>query len=590
MPELPTSIQNVGLDFKEAEDDQEMTFLESLRQGRGINLRLRADYATYSNFSRLIEEQKANLFGEEPDSLIIEHEFDSRETKITPLTGHPDEGGVPVPEQEKIFGKGMITFKKELPVIIAPNPNSLDALCINIGAMWFDLPVGESDPAEAAEWQEFCQALAERNTKNEDSRRERGLPVSYTPRVIASHLLTDTVFSGPVTSPVTNAPASRKRPNSTPFPLRLAQQTGQAMRTVTAAFGDAPKLYRWEIVEGQDALRHVIPNWPMQTLLQAGQSLSWWGRPASAQSLQEELKKLGVEAVFLANVLTGMCLQENQPTIAMDELIRAVGRGEEARKSAAHRAQVENEVWRAVLIFNDLALVGQPIGRYKTRDTKEILDVAMPGIEAIIKITGMTPGQTSSDGSAPPAYFSYVCGPWIAKMRGNRQILTEFGDVRRLARIPAGKPSAAWAKSVGLNLNQRWRDWGHDADVVRAGEANRLTVKFKKPFTRRDLLLGESLHRATPDAEDILGSDKPHRAKEYWEQAIVILKDKETANLISFYRETGPAVASRQGWQKEWLDQELDIRPNRESMEDVKELSQANARARRKSARPKSAA
>ena len=223
MPELPTSIQIVGLDFKEAEDDQEMTFLESLRQGRGINLRLRADFATYSNFSRLIEEQKANLFGEEPDSLIIEHEVDSRETKITPLTGHPDEGGVPVPEQEKIFGKGMITFKKELPVIIAPNPNSLDGLCIKIGAMWLPLLTGgESDPAEAAEWQEFCRALTERNTKNEDRRHERGLPVSYAPRVIASHLLTDTVFSGPVTNANTHVPRKGPKIQARPaYSLRL---------------------------------------------------------------------------------------------------------------------------------------------------------------------------------------------------------------------------------------------------------------------------------------------------------------------------------------------------------------------------------
>jgi len=371
------------------------------------------------------------------------------------------------------------------------------------------------------------------------------------------------------------------RPITTLIPARQAQQTNQMTRTMNVALGDAPKMNRWQVVEGEIALRHVIPEWPLQTLLKAGQALSWWGRPESTEALQEELKQLGIDSVFLANVLTGLSLQEGQVTIAMDEMIRALGRGPEARRGPAYRARVEREVWRSVLIFDALAIVGIPIGRYKSRDTKQVVDVGLSGVEAIIKITSITPGQVSSDGSAPPAYFSYVCGPWIERMRGNRQILTDFGDVMRLARIPAGKPSGAWAKSIGLNLNQRWREWSHDAEIAHVGDTNKLTARFPRDFTRRDLLGGKELYRAIPDAEDILNSTNPSRAQEYWEQAITILRERDGASLIGHYAERGPAVAFRtKGWKEAWLDQPLDIRPNRESMKDVAELASARKRAR----------
>ena len=575
-------MQIVGMDFKDAEDDQVLTAVEALEQGRGINLRCRMDMVEFSGLSKLLGEASHHLFGEEPDTFIIEYEADLLGTKITPYTGNPNEGGVLVPEHEAILGAGTITYKKELPVIIAPDPENLDGLYVKTGMQWLRLEAGgETDPTEAAEWETFCRALTDRNTRNEDRRRSEGKPVSYAPRVVSDTLFRSEGSAGPVT----NAELRQPKPESTLVPVTLSQQTGQIMRTVTTAFGDAPRLRRWEIVEGQTALRHVVPKWPMQTLLSPGQALSWWGLPENTVSLQEELKQMGIESVFLVNVLTGIALKEGQVTIGMEELIRAIGRGDEARRSNRERAKVEREVWRAILFFDALTVVGKPIGRYTARDTKEVLNMTLPGREAVIKITGVVPNQVSSDGSAPPAFFSYVCGPWIVKMQGNRQILTEFGDVMRLARLPAGQPSISWAKSIGLNLNQRWRDWGHEARISRSGDANKLTARFEKEFTRRDLLLGENLCRANPDAEDILNSDKPHRAKDYWDKAIGILKERDGVNLISHYAEVGVAPTARKGWKDDWLDQPLDIRPNRESMQDIAELASARKRSRKTAAK-----
>ena len=89
-------MQIVGMDFKDVEDDgndQEITAIEALGQGKGINLRCQVDLETFLSFSKLIVEGEQQLFGEEPDTFIIEHEFDGNGTKLTPYTGHPQEGG-----------------------------------------------------------------------------------------------------------------------------------------------------------------------------------------------------------------------------------------------------------------------------------------------------------------------------------------------------------------------------------------------------------------------------------------------------------------------------------------------------------------
>jgi hypothetical protein len=63
------------------------------------------------------------------------------------------------------------------------------------------------------------------------------------------------------------------------------------------------------------------------------------------------------------------------------------------------------------------------------------------------------------------------------------------------------------------------------------------------PFTRIELL---GLFRCEPWVEDILNSDKPHRAKEYWAKAIRKLK-AGGAGVIGYYNELNPLPNSREG-------------------------------------------
>lgn len=194
-------MQIVGMDFKDAEDDQELTAVEALEQGRGINLRCRVDMAEFSALAKLLGEASQHLLGEEPDTFIIECEMDGHGTKLTPYTGNPVEGGILVPEHEVVLGDSTLAFSGKIPTIIAPDPSSADGLYVKVGLQWLVMQAeGEADPAEAAEWETFCRALTDRNTRNEDRRRDEGKPVSYAPRGYTDTLLTSSGSAGPVTN------------------------------------------------------------------------------------------------------------------------------------------------------------------------------------------------------------------------------------------------------------------------------------------------------------------------------------------------------------------------------------------------------
>jgi hypothetical protein len=106
-------------------------------------------------------------------------------------------------------------------------------------------------------------------------------------------------------------------------------------------------------------------------------------------------------------------------------------------------------------------------------------------------------------------------------------------------------------------LQQRWRERAADARIGRAGE-DKHPVAHVGTFTRRDLL---NLFPPSPGVEAVLSGTNPGRAKHYWREAIAALKD---ARIIRYYKELETLQRRRQTWQKEWLDQSLDIRPDAE--------------------------
>jgi hypothetical protein len=381
---------------------------------------------------------------------------------------------------------------------------------------------------------------------------------------------------GGITAEYGSAQITWTGPKRDRIPPNLPQQTFQEMRNLATAMADGPSGRRWEAIDGEDALRHVIPDQPLQTKFSAGQALlEWWATPPSHERLRSELRQAGLPGVLLAHVAVGLTLRRYQVEASLDELCRAIGWN---RREAALREEHRARIWRILLMLDSMPVIGKRPGRYRDPRTKELIDLV--SVDAFIKITGKRlANRAAANGSQVPHDVSFVAGPWLEQYRGNRQVLSDFGDVLRIAAIPAGKPGGAWAQSVGLALNQRWRERAHEADTHRVGEDRHLTVRFR-PFTRRDLL---GLFAPSPTVDDVLCGPNPKRAQTYWDEAIKLLKQER---LIGYYHELKPIKAGRQGWRDAWLNQPLDVRPTAGEREATAEIAGKATTARRRRGRP----
>ena len=144
---------------------------------------------------------------------------------------------------------------------------------------------------------------------------------------------------------------------------------------------------------------------------------------------------------------------------------------------------------------------------------------------------------------------------------GNREILSNLGDLRVIAQISRGQPSSAWASCIGFALQQKWREKAAKSPLGKNknGDEKDVPSQTFPPITRRVLLT--HLWRSEFDPVEMLDGEHPERVKGYWDSAIEQLKK---LNIVGYYKETTPLLGVAYGWQKAWLDQQLDIRPTGE--------------------------
>jgi hypothetical protein len=272
----------------------------------------------------------------------------------------------------------------------------------------------------------------------------------------------------PGTVPPPPPDGSPPRVSTLPLPTRIPQSTFQEAKTLAMAIADGPTLRRWTPIEGEIAWRHAVRDSPLETKLVGTTLLGWLGLPNTLDSLRQEIQSAGLPALLMLHVVLGTALDKilanrAHVTVSIDQLVAAIGW---EPRSTAERMRMRHRVWRWLALFDATLIIGHRDGKWRDPDTHDVLDLRSR--DALIRITGRRdPAQLAFDESIPPLEVSYVAGPWLEKLRGDRRVLADFGNVRKLAAIKAGKPSGAWAQAIGLALQQRWRERASYAEIAR---------------------------------------------------------------------------------------------------------------------------
>ncbi len=353
------------------------------------------------------------------------------------------------------------------------------------------------------------------------------------------------------------------------FPESLSQATFHEARNFCLAIADGASQRRWSEIPGEVALRHCVEGEPLQVKLSFGKPLAGTEANANYEDLRGELERLNAESVLLFHIALGLALEETHATVELDHLIRLLGWNP---RSHQERQQKRREIFHWLTLFDWMTVHGRRPGRYLDPVTGELLDLTVVGkLIMLSELMFAEPGGVFTDGE-PPVMVTLTAGPFVDRFRGNRKVLQDIGNVLKLTELPTGQPSGAWALSIGLALNQLWREQASRAKVARAGDNNRQTVSFDRPFTRYQLL---DMFRSEPWVEDILNSSNPKRAQKYWKEAIRLLTNH---GLVGHYLELDKFPNNRSGWKEFWLHrQRLDIRPKGQSLSDVVELSRSGS-------------
>lgn len=345
------------------------------------------------------------------------------------------------------------------------------------------------------------------------------------------------------------------------------------MRAIMRGLAEAPLGKNWNESEGEVALIHDAPEEHLQTKLIGAPMLTWWQFQLSNEGLKEFLARLGIDAALCLQVCLHMAVENDRVTVEMDELIKGVGWNP---RSTVERREMRRKVWTWLTCFANMAVIGVRPGTYKDSLTKKTLELRSK--DPLIAITGTRePIQQSLDGSEAPTEVSFVAGEWLVKFKGNRQVLQDLGNARKIASIPGGKPSGAWARSYAIVLLQHWRESAaKEATVKRVGDENTLSVKLPT-ITRKEI------HERCPQMpyiQDVLGGPNPKRALVYDQEAWQYLQ--EVGIVATDAKELLFEPQRRKGWADDFLNQEIQVRPGPDIAEQVAEIHQRALDARKR--------
>jgi hypothetical protein len=338
------------------------------------------------------------------------------------------------------------------------------------------------------------------------------------------------------------------------FSTTLAKQTFYPLHRIEQAYSDVAGFE--PTLDGR-ALVHRIETKerkrdPIEVILAPLEDPRWFP-PATVDDLQNKLLAIGTSASFTFAVAVSLAIEHEFVDLELDDFIKFLGLDP---RSSEQRNEQRTLLWESLKLFAQTSAVGELRGTYRDANGNQIKRIEE---SPIIAITGKQyPAEMRLDRSETPIAVSFVPGNFLRRNRANRKLLASLGDLRQLAAIPSGKAAGRWARTIGLALLQYWREGAAGAEIKRVGEDSHATFRPDQ-ITRRRLF---ERMRPDPDPFEILKSNDPARARKYWDDAIELLHQQKSVQLVS---KAKPKL-SRKGWQDAWLDEPLDLRPHRENV------------------------
>jgi len=358
------------------------------------------------------------------------------------------------------------------------------------------------------------------------------------------------------------------------LPRLVPYSTFAEVKAVAMASADGPRGRGWIDIPSEPALWHTREkDAPLQIQYTVGPLVQWLGSPATHAALRAELPKMGLAANLALHACVNSLLgPESQATIDLDDLVATSGM---VPRSRAERIEMRSRVWHWLVVFSCWQAVGQRKGTYKDPDTHQVQDLRSEVPLFHIDERGYPTGaQVSPEESRVPVRVTILRGAWLRRWASDARVVSYFGTVSKLSTLPGGQTSGAWGQSIGMATLQFWREESSRVAVVPVGDEQTLTARFK-PRTRRELL---DLFPPDPTVDEILGSDHPRRACQYWKSAVA---DLRRIGHLAYYHELGTVAQGRQGWAQAWLNQKIEMRPGPDVTHDAAAMA-ARAEAGRK--------
>ena len=371
------------------------------------------------------------------------------------------------------------------------------------------------------------------------------------------------------------------------LPTTLHQQTFAEIRTVQQGLSDGPTAgtpgSAWAYSPPERCAIHTVPTkdnkdkWPLQTRFDPTEIPQKWAiyEPSGdegkdADALFALLRETGTDAAMLMNVAVALAIKDPKHLYELDLFVTAAG---EAPRSKTQWREAREKTWLRLRTIMAMRPIGRRIGRYYDRHTREYFDLQVN--DPLLRIVHtVDPVQPSLDNPTPVA-ISLDGGAWIEKYRTDPRVLTYFGNIVKLSQITSGRPSGAWARCIGMNLNQAWRESAKDATVT-TRDGNRQAKNTEWAFTRRELLDGMVTVSPEHHYQAMLDSANPSRARRAFDEAMNILQER---GVVGKWYCLSPTPAGRKAWKATWLDEEIVAAPGREGVTQTIEIATAQRKA-----------